>query len=57
MRNFLFKKASSLSREDRVSKLNVVCSNMALSGKKVTSVPRFSVLPVIFSGPKGLPFA
>ena len=45
-----FRKESSRSRWERVSKLKAVVSKICASGLKVTLVPRLSVTPVFSSG-------
>ena len=51
------RKASSLSREERVSKWNSVSSNMAGSGLKVMVVPVLSELPRSSRSETTLPFS
>ncbi len=55
MRSPLFRKASSRSLFESMSKLNSVVSNISASGLKVTFVPLPSAGPTISSGATGLP--
>ena len=57
MRMPRFRKESSRSRWERVSKLKAVVSKIVPSGLKGILVPRLSVTPVFSSGPCGVPRA
>ena len=53
----LFRKASSRSRTDRISKLNEVVVNIVLSGVKVIIVPLIFVSPVFLTSSNGFPLS
>ena len=52
-----FRKDSSRSRWESVSKLKMMVSKIWPSGLNVTLVPRRSVTPVFSIGPSGIPRA